>query len=109
MLIDFPDEAIFNMDIADEWKLYFDGSHTRHGLGASIMFVTPQGDVIPKSYQIIFCCINNIAEYEALIIGLKLAIQWNIQHLQLYGDSHLVIHQVNDDYDTKDDKLIPYK
>ena len=24
MLIDFPDEAIFNMDIGNQWKLYFD-------------------------------------------------------------------------------------
>ena len=47
MLIDFPDEAIFNMDIANEWKLYFDGSHTRNSSGAGIMAITPQGDIIP--------------------------------------------------------------
>ena len=109
MLIDFLDEAIFNMDIANEWKLYFDGSHTHNGSGAGIMFITPQGDIIPKSYRIAFHCTNNIAEYEALITGLKIAIQWNIQHLQVFGDSQLVIHQVNDDYETKDDKLMPYK
>ena len=109
MLVDFPDEAIFNMDIANEWKLYFDGSHTRNGSGAGIMFFTPQGDFIPKSYRITFQCTNNIAKYEALIIGLKLVVQWHIQHLQVYGDSQLVIHQVNDDYETKDDKLMPYK
>ena len=109
MLIDFPDEAIFHVDIANEWKLYFDGSHTKNGSGAGIMFVTPQGDVIPKSYRIAFQCTNNIAEYEALITGLKLAVQWHIQHLQVYGDSQLVIRQVNDDYETKDEKLMPYK
>lgn len=107
--MDFPDEAIFTMDIANGWKLYFDGSHTRHSSGAGIMFVTPQGDVIPKSFHIAFNYTNNIAEYEALITGLKLAIQWNIQHLQVYGDSQLVIRQVNDDYDTKDEKLMAYK
>ena len=62
MLIDFPDEAIFHVDIANEWKLYFDGSHTKNGSGAGIMFVTPQGDVIPKSYKIDFQFTNNIAE-----------------------------------------------
>ena len=87
MLIDFSDEAIFNMDIANEWKLYFDGSHTRNGSGDGIMFITPQGDIIPKSYRITFQCTNNIAEYEALITGLKISIQWNIQHLQVLGDS----------------------
>ena len=44
-----------------------------------------------------------------MITRLKLAIQWNIQNLQVFGDSQLVIHQVNDDYETKDDKLMPYK
>ena len=44
-----------------------------------------------------------------MIMGLKIAIQWNIQHLQVFGDSQLVIYQVNDDYETKDDKLMHYK
>ena len=74
MIVDFLDEAIFHMDIANEWKLYFDGSHTRNSSGAGIMFITPQGDVIPKSYRIAFPCTNNIVEYEALVTRLKLAV-----------------------------------
>lgn len=109
MLIDFLDEAIFNIDIANEWNLYFEGSHTRNGSGVGIMFITPQGDIIPKSYRIAFHCTNNIVEYEALITGLKITIQWNIQYFQMFGDSQLVIHQVNNHYETKDDKLMPYK
>ena len=87
MLIDFPDEAIFYMDITNEWKLYFDGSHTRNGSRAGIMFITPQGDIIPNSYRIAFHCTKNIVKYEALITRLKIAIQWNIQHLLVFGDS----------------------
>lgn len=29
--------------------------------------------------------------------------------LKVYGDSQLIINQVNDEYQTKDDKLTPYK
>lgn len=87
MLIDFPDEAIFNMDIANQWKLYYDRSHTRNVLGANIMFITPKGYIIPKSHWIAFNYTNNIEKYEAMITRLKLAIQWNIQHLQVFGDS----------------------
>ncbi|KAH9315025.1 hypothetical protein KI387_023652, partial [Taxus chinensis] len=47
--------------------------------------------------------------YEALIIGMKLAIKWNIHHVKVVGDSQLIIKQVNDEYKVKDDKLIPYK
>ncbi|KAH9331155.1 hypothetical protein KI387_003263, partial [Taxus chinensis] len=45
-----------------------------------------------------FPCTNNIAEYEALIAGLKLAITWNIRQLRVIGDSQLIIKQVNDEY-----------
>ena len=31
-----------------QWKQYFDGSFTQKGLGAGILFVTPQGDLITK-------------------------------------------------------------
>jgi ribonuclease HI len=74
-----------------------------------ILFVTPQGYTIPRSYRLLFPCTNNTAEYEALIIGVKMAVEWKIIELQVYGDSQLVINQVNDEYQTKDDKLMPYK
>jgi len=38
-----------------------------------------------------------------------MAIEWKIKELHVYGDSQLVINQVNDDYQTKDEKLVPYK
>lgn len=93
----------------NRWTLYFDRSHTRHGSWVGILFLTPQGDSIPKAYKISFLCTNNIAEYEALITGLKMVIEWKIKELQVYGDSQLVIRQVNDEYQTNDDKLMPYK
>lgn len=74
------------------WKLYFDGSYTSHGSGAGILFITLQGDSIPKSFRINFQCTNNIAEYEALHIGLRIAIHWRIQELQVYGDSQLIVN-----------------
>lgn len=106
--IEFPYADVLTL-AAKQWTLYFDGSHTQHGLGAEILFVTPQGHTIPKSYKLMFPCTNNMAEYEALIIGIKTIVEWKIQELQVYGDSQLVINQVNDDYQTKDDKLMPYK
>eukprot|EP01018_Ginkgo_biloba_P039365 Gb_08568 [translate_table: standard] len=109
LIIRFLNESILSLDESPEWTLYFDGSFTTHGSGAGILFVTRQGDLIPKAFRIGFPCTNNIAEYEALISSLKLAIQWNIQHLLVLGDSQLIIKQVNDEYQTKDEKLIPYK
>lgn len=89
--------------------MYFDGSYTQYGSGAGIFFITSQGHTILKSYRQRFPCTNNIVEYEALTIGLKMSIEWNVKELHVYGDSQLVINQINDEYQTKDDKLMPYK
>jgi ribonuclease HI len=37
---------------------------------------------------------NNIAEYEALLCGLRIAIEMGIKRLDVRGDSQLVIDQV---------------
>ena len=108
MQIDFSDSSV--LYITDRtWKMFFDGSQTQNGVGASILFVTPHGYTIPKSYKLLFPCTNNVAEYEALLNGIKLALEWRITELHIFGDSQLVINQVNNDYQTKDEKLIPYK
>ena len=40
---------------------------------------------------------------------MKMAIELHVDELKIFGDSQLVINQVNDVYQTKDDKLVPYK
>ena len=69
------------------WKMFFDGSFMQSGSGAGVLFVSPHGYTIPKSYKLLFPCTNNIAEYEALTNGLKMAIEWRITELHIYGDS----------------------
>ncbi|GLJ17612.1 hypothetical protein SUGI_0306660 [Cryptomeria japonica] len=74
----FPDEAILTVSHAKPWQLYFDGSYTQHGAGPGILFITPQGGSIPKSYRLSFPYTNSIAEHEALTTRLRIAVQWKI-------------------------------
>jgi ribonuclease HI len=48
---------------------------------------------------------NNESEYSALIFGLEAAIEKNIHKLSVYGDSLLVINQVNGIYKVKNENL----
>lgn len=48
-------------------------------------------------------------KYEALFLGLKIALEYILMMIESYGDSQLVINQVNDTYQTKNKKLLPYK
>lgn len=50
-----------------------------------------------------------MAEYDACIFDIEAAIDIRIKILEVYGDSVLVISQVKGYWDTKDNKLIPYK
>jgi len=58
-----------------------------HGVGAKIMLMSPHNNIIPMSYKLSFECTNNMAEYEALILGLKAAIEIGITQLHIFGDS----------------------
>ncbi|HEY9247003.1 MAG TPA: ribonuclease HI family protein [Candidatus Methanoperedens sp.] len=51
---------------------------------------------------------NNIAEWSALIEGLKLAKNYGCRQLKVRGDSQLIIKQVTGRYGVKSDNLIPY-
>ncbi|KAG5542294.1 hypothetical protein RHGRI_021979 [Rhododendron griersonianum] len=82
------------------WKLSFDGSKTDRGVGAGIVLISPKGELLQFSFQLDENRImsNNQAEYEALIIGLEIAKELNIRHLNVIGDSQLVIRQVMGEY-----------
>ena len=41
---------------------------------------------------------NNVAEYNGLLLGLEKAVQLNIKHLVVRGDSQLIIKQMNREY-----------
>jgi len=59
------------------------------------------------SYKLGFECTNNMAKYEALILGMKVAITLRIKDLDIYGDLQIIINQVHDIFDTKDENLRP--
>jgi len=46
--------------------------NVKKGGGAGIIFITPQGARIPLYFKLKFPCTNNMAEYEALVLGFKL-------------------------------------
>jgi ribonuclease HI len=86
----------------------FDGSKMRRGLGAGIILISPKGDKMHYMLQIHFTALNNVAKYEALIHGLKMAKDIGIRRILCFGDSDLVVHQVSGDWDAKDANMASY-
>jgi ribonuclease HI len=87
----------------------FDGSKMSGGLGADVVFTSPKGDKLLYVLQIHFRASNNVAEYEALVHGLKLAKEIGIRRILCFGDSDLVVHQVSGEWDTKDANMASYR
>ncbi|XP_071920668.1 uncharacterized protein [Coffea arabica] len=88
--------------------MYFDGAAHRDGAGAGVVFYTSEADVLSYSFTLTRRCSNNMAEYQALILGLETAVDMKQLHLRVYGDSKLVVNQFLGIYDVKKPELIPY-
>uniref|UniRef100_A0A8R7V357 RNase H type-1 domain-containing protein n=1 Tax=Triticum urartu TaxID=4572 RepID=A0A8R7V357_TRIUA len=89
--------------------MHFDGSKMRTGLGAGIVLTSPKGDKLRYVLQIHFAASNNVAEYEALIHGLRLAKELGIRRVLCYGDSDLVVQQSSRDWHAKDANMASYR
>ena len=53
-------------------------------------------------------CSKNVVEYEALVIGLEIALEMQIDCLYAFGDSQLVVKQINEVYAVKNENLLQY-
>ncbi|XP_040931964.1 uncharacterized protein [Gossypium hirsutum] len=113
---DFPNEdlmyaATVKKDFQEggPWKLSFDGASNAIGNGIGAVLVSPSGDYYPFTSKLDFDCTNNMAEYEACIMGIRAAIKRKIKVLEVYGDSALVIYQFNGEWETRDPKLVRYR
>ena len=60
------------------------------------------------AYILNFKCTNNMAEYEALILGLKLVRNLGAKRVSVMGDSELIVKQIDVVYMTKDPRLSCY-
>ena len=89
-----------------EYTMNFDGASRGNpgpaGIGAVIFH---NGKEIWASCQYIGTKTNNQSEYSALILGLKESVSRDIRNLHVYGDSQLVINQINGIYKVKNPGL----
>jgi ribonuclease HI len=64
-----------------EWVIYVDGASSQQGSGAGIAMTNSQGDVLNYALHLMFYIINNVAEYEVMIVGLKLVKELEVREV----------------------------
>ena len=69
------------------WTMYFDGSLRKNGAGVGIVLISPLTVRMRYMVWLHFPSSNNTAEYEALVNGLRIAIELGIRRLDVRGDS----------------------
>ncbi|KAK1641965.1 hypothetical protein QYE76_059770 [Lolium multiflorum] len=85
----------------ETWVMHFDGSKQHQGSGA--------GEELQYVLQIHFEATNNMAEYEALLHGLRIAKEIGIKHIICCGDSDLVAQQVAGTWNARNSVMAAYR
>jgi ribonuclease HI len=78
------------------------------GACAGLLFISPLGKHLRYVLRLHFPASNNVAEYEALVNGLRIAIELGVRRLDARGDSQLVIDQVLKNSHCRDPKMEAY-
>ena len=97
------------LDVTHEhWMMYFDGLIMALGLGAGVVLISLDGSRLCYAIHLHFSASNNAAEYEALINGLRIAVELGSTQLYVHGDSELVINQVMKESSYKSPLMVAY-
>ena len=88
-------------------KLFSDGAcRGNPGRGGAGAVITDEADhILWEGKEYLGHCTNNIAEYKALILGLKGAQSQGFNQLEVYLDSELLAKQINGFYKVKNENL----
>ena len=76
------------------WHMHFDDAHSRSGKCSGIVIKSPIGQIYKFADTLEFDATNNVAEYEALLLGLESCKGMGIKLLNIKGDSDLIVSQV---------------
>jgi hypothetical protein len=93
---------------AEAWTVFCDGSWGTFGAGAAAVLIAPSKVRTCYAVKLDFSCTNNIAEYEALLLGLRKLKAMGIRRAVLKTDSHVISGHVDKSCKARDPKLEKY-
>jgi ribonuclease HI len=100
-------EEEINKD-TEAWTVFYDGSWGTFGAGAAAVLVAPSKVKTCYAARLDFSCTNNIAEYEALLLGLQKLRAMGIRRTILKTDSQVISVHIDKSSKARDPKLEKY-
>nr|GFA78752.1 reverse transcriptase domain-containing protein [Tanacetum cinerariifolium] len=92
----------------EPWIIFTDGSSYVDGSGAGLILTNPEGMKFTYALHFEFTATNNKAEYEALIVGLRIATRMGARNLEANANSRLEANHVLGEYVAKEDNMVQY-
>jgi ribonuclease HI len=93
---------------AEAWTIFCDGSWGTFGIGAVAVLVEPSKVKTCYAARLDFSCTINIAEYEALLLGLRKLKAMGIRRVILKTDSQVISGHVDKSSKARNPKLEKY-
>ena len=93
---------------AERWIIQTDGSSAQRRGGVGIVITSPDEEELKYGVQLKFPATNNEAEYEGILMGLRLGRALGVKHLLVQNDSKLIIGQIKGDYEVKEERMQKY-
>lgn len=85
----------------DYWKFHIDGLAAEANRGAGLTITTSIGSKLFYSLKYAFPINNNESEYEAILVGLRVASTLHIQKLHIFTDSQVIADHINGEFKAK--------
>jgi ribonuclease HI len=92
----------------EAWIVFCDGSWRTFGARAAAILISPSKIGTCYTARLEFSCTNNIAEYEALLLGLQKLKAMGIRREILKSDSQVIIGHIDKSSRARDPKLEKY-
>jgi ribonuclease HI len=93
---------------AEAWTVFYDGSWGTFGAGAAAILLALSKVRTCYAVKLDFSCTNNIAEYEALLLGLRKLKAIGIRRSVLKIDSQVISGHIDKSSNARDPKLEKY-
>jgi ribonuclease HI len=90
-------------------RLHVDGASRGNPgeAGFGVHVTDPEGSEVAALYGYLGRATNNVAEYQALLHGLRFALDRGAARVEVYSDSELLVRQIEGRYRVKNAGLVP--
>ena len=78
------------------------------GVGVGLQLKAPTGDRVEQAIRLDFPISNKATEYEVILAGIDLAQSVSSEKLLICSDSQLVVGQVSEEYEMRDQHMAKY-